>query len=227
MSGIIDDILGNLNYVDRIEGLIMSLRHGDYNEARKHGLPGVAAEVVSSLVMANTHSFAMSRSGNHTLNEVEALLARYGIPIFGRTHDARCMYFHVKKRQARWAEYLLLQAGVQLESPTFDSRNAAYPARHAPGWMPKPWGENAPPDKPVASPTMPPSEMNRLGERSSGIDSFLDKLEKHLFAEKATTRTPGAAPNTPSLSATTNRARRPDDWPGQIETMLGNALRRK
>lgn len=182
MSGIIDDLLGHLNYIDRIEGWVMSLRHGDYDQARKNGLAGFVAELVSSLFMTNTHTFAIPRAGAHSLNEVEALLKKYGIPIFGRTHDARCMYFHVKQRQARWAEYLLVQAGVQLESATFDSRNAAYPARHAPGWMPPAWSERPAERRPgFAREGHHGSASKRRGDRSSSIDSVLEEVERRLL----------------------------------------------
>jgi hypothetical protein len=181
MSGIIDDLLGHLNYIDRIEGWIMSVRFGDYAQARKGGLAGVAAELLSSLFMGNTHTFALPRSGAHSLNEVEALLKKYGIAVFGRTHDARCMYFHVKRRQARWAEYLLVQAGVQLESATFDSRNAGYPGRHAPGWMPPAWSE-----RPSGRGYRVRSEghgsvAQRRGERSAPFDSVLEEVERRLL----------------------------------------------
>lgn len=181
MSGIIDDILGNLNYVDRIEGLIMSLRHGDYARARRSGLLGIVIEVVSSMIMANTRTFAISRSGNFTLNEVEAMLRKYGISIFGRTHDARCMYFHVKLRQARWAEYLMLQAGVELESPIFDSRNVQYAGQHAPGWMPRPWIESARSTATDSHPPLPSSEVKRQRQQASRVDSWLDDLEQRLL----------------------------------------------
>lgn len=137
----LDTLLGLANWVDRLEGWIMSLRYGDYASARQRGILALVGEVGSSLLETNTYHFAMRRDGRHSLNEVEALLKRYGIPIFGRTHDAHCLYFHVKKRQARWAEYILLHAGVELVNPVFDPRNPGYVTRHAPGFMPTPWRE--------------------------------------------------------------------------------------
>ena len=136
-----DDMLGPFNLIDRIEGLFMALRHGDYGEAAKGGVLGYAGEGASSLAGANTFRFALLRSGNHSLNEVEALLRGYGVRVFGRTHDATCMYFSVKKRQARWAEYVMLQAGVELSNAAFDHRNPGYVGTHDPGWMPAPWSD--------------------------------------------------------------------------------------
>lgn len=141
-GSVVDDVVGRLNFIDRLEGLVMALRHGNYQEAAKGGLLGYAGEAASSLAGANTFRFALLRSGNHSLNDVEALLKGYGVPIFGRTHDATCMYFSVKKRQARWAEYVMLQAGVELNNATFDRRNPGYVGTHGPGWMPAPWSDH-------------------------------------------------------------------------------------
>lgn len=114
-------IYGPLNYLDRIEGLFKA---GWYQDTG--------------------HRFAMPRidkGGRYDLRQVETLLNRYGVAVFCRTYDANNRYFRVKKRQARWAEYILLHAGVELRGPLYDPRNAHYVAQHPPGWMPQPWSE--------------------------------------------------------------------------------------
>ena len=59
----------------------------------------------------------------------ESILRRYRIHAYGRSiavHDgAQLRSFHVNARQARFAEYLLLRAGLPLTSPLLDPRNAA------------------------------------------------------------------------------------------------------
>ncbi len=152
LMDLFDDLCGPLNLIDRLEGLLMALRYGDYRHAGKNGVLGYAGEVASSLTGANTFRFALLRSGPHSLNEVEALLKRYGVPIVGRTHDATCMYFSVKRRQARWAEYVMLQAGVELANAAFDNRNPGYVGTHAPGYMPAPWSERPRAGTSVANP---------------------------------------------------------------------------
>jgi len=79
------------------------------------------------------------KGGDWTLNEVRNLLWHYGVATYGRKFDSQNMYIRVKKRQARWAEYVLLRAGVELHNPLYDKRNASYVARHAPGQMPRAW----------------------------------------------------------------------------------------
>lgn len=119
---ILDDwIMGPLNVLDRLERVVTGVRFRDMG-----------------------YQLAIPRcdkGGEFALSDVSRLLKKYGVAIYGRTHDANHIYFHVKKRQARWAEYLLLHAGVELHSPLFDQRNPGYVASHEPGWMPTPWSE--------------------------------------------------------------------------------------
>lgn len=173
LMALIDNFLGLVNLIDRVEGWLMALRYGDYASARRRGVLGVAGEVGSSVLGTNTFTFALVRTGAYSLNEVEALLWRYGIAIFGRTHDARCMYFRVKKRQARWAEYLMLQQGVELANPTFDPRNTGYAGGHAPGWMPRPWSAGADPQAPANETTKSAKAGSWLDELRSSLDGLL------------------------------------------------------
>jgi hypothetical protein len=112
-----DFVMGPLNLIDRAEGLLSGLRYGDTG-----------------------HQFAILRTdkgGAHTLDECEEMLRKRGIAVFGRTHDARHMYFKVKNRQAVWAEYTLMRAGVDLQSPPVEGRNAGWASKHSgppPAW---------------------------------------------------------------------------------------------
>lgn len=120
LSDFLDDfVLGPLNLLDWIEGLAIGLWYRDFG-----------------------YELAIPRAdkgGNFSLNEMRGLLAEYGVATYGRRFDAQNMYIRVKNRQARWAEYVLLHAGVELLNPTFDHRNPGYVAQHEPGWMPRPW----------------------------------------------------------------------------------------
>lgn len=112
-------VYGPMNYIDRFEGLVKS-----------------------SIYWDTGYRFAILRldkGGKHSLAEVSNLLQSYGIAIYCRTYDADNRYFRVKKRQAIWAEYLLLHAGVDLRSPLLDPRNLRYVTNHPSGWMPTSW----------------------------------------------------------------------------------------
>ena len=121
LMDILDDyILGPFNLIDRVEGLLSAIRYRDAG-----------------------HQFTirrMDKGGSHSLNECEAMLRVYGIAVYGRTHDATHMYFHTKRRQADWAEYVLLSAGVELVGEPVNPRNAATAGSRSA--MPTPWATN-------------------------------------------------------------------------------------
>ena len=138
-----DFVAGPLNLIDRAEGLLSGLRYGDMG-----------------------HQFAIKRvdkDGTHSLKECEALLSEYGIAVYGRTHDARNMYFHVKNRQAVWAEYVLKSAGVDLLSPPVEARNEAWAAKRT--GMPVSWKARAKARK--AARKAPSSSSPTEGRRST------------------------------------------------------------
>jgi len=88
------------------------------------------------------HRFSFTRQSDFSGIEVEHLLRKYGIRVWGRVvTDAEDVSFLVKRKQAIWAEYILCRAGVPLTSPLLDPRNAHYQERHAADTMPTPWHE--------------------------------------------------------------------------------------
>lgn len=89
------------------------------------------------------HRFCFARGAGFTGVEIEMLLRRYGIRIWGREiEDEDEVAFLVKQRQAVWAEYILCRAGVPLTSTLLDPRNEQYRQHHAPGAMPTPWSND-------------------------------------------------------------------------------------
>lgn len=145
-----DDFFGPLNVIDILEGLIRGLASGDmgYQFTIRRG----------------------DKGGNHSLTEARDILKGYGVDTFWFGFDSQNMYFRVKKRQARWAEYILLHAGVELLNPAFDHRNAGYTADHTPGWMPRPWSAEP------ATKTEPATEGQKERNKSKGLLAWLDSL---------------------------------------------------
>lgn len=72
------------------------------------------------------HKFTVMNLPNYF---VESVLRRYRISCYGRSMCIRngneFRSFHVNARQARWAEYVMLRAGVPLVGGLIDPRNAA------------------------------------------------------------------------------------------------------
>ncbi len=149
-----DFVLGPLNLLDWIEGFANAAIYQDFG-----------------------YEFAIPRSdkgGAWTLNEMRCLLASYGVATYGRRFDSLNMYIRVKNRQARWAEYVLLHAGVELLNPSFDQRNAGYVAKHAPGWMPRPWSAAPARKDEIDSSNEYADEVER--EKPQGLLGWLDAL---------------------------------------------------
>jgi hypothetical protein len=149
-----DFVTGPLNLIDHTEWLISGLRYGDLG-----------------------HQFAIPRAdkgGAYNLNQVEEILKTYGVDVYGRSHDSKNMYFHVKKRQARWAEYLMLHAGVELCNATVDERNPGYAASHKPGWMPRPWSEAG--DERAHPAQAQPTGQKAESKGFTGIVDWLNRL---------------------------------------------------
>lgn len=171
-----DDFVGPMNLIGRLDRVVKSLAYANYKHAAKNGAGGVTKEVIGSLTGFNATRFALLRSGKYSPRQVDDLLRKYGIPTFGSLHDSGCFYFSVKKRQARWAEYIMLNAGVELANSTFDRRNPGYVGRHGPGWMPTPWSEkereSAPATPTAETPATKPTSS--LGRLSRWMDDFLE-----------------------------------------------------
>ncbi|MDE3088496.1 MAG: hypothetical protein KGJ80_03815 [Chloroflexota bacterium] len=136
MSDLLES-LAYLDLIDPIEGFISTFRYADWNGAfRRAGLVGVIGEFVASLGAINCWTIWVQRDAGWNGFEVEALLMRHGVRIWGRGFIGEQIFFRVKKRQAGWAEYLLLRRGVPVTSGPFDPRNADYAERYAPGSEP-------------------------------------------------------------------------------------------
>lgn len=110
------DLLDAANLIDRIHGLLLTAKHG------------------------GSHAFRIDRS-KWTGAEVERLLKRYKIPVFGRRVTTNHAIFLVSHKQAAWAEYVMLRAGIVPDGPLVNPKNAGWAARHAPGQPPPAWAD--------------------------------------------------------------------------------------
>jgi hypothetical protein len=83
-----------------------------------------------------------------SLNEVIALLRSYHVKTYRRGFNSEEIWIHVKKKQARFAEYLLQRAGAPVIMDTVDPRNTAWAANPAHnGKMPARWDDAPKPDR--------------------------------------------------------------------------------
>lgn len=103
-----DDILDKFNLIGRVQGLLWSLTsylpHRKSHKGRKVGKWRVDGGV------REIHIDRMQNTGG----EAERVLERAHIPIAGRRITDKEAIFLVRARQAKWAELVLLRAGVAL-----------------------------------------------------------------------------------------------------------------
>ena len=104
----LDDILDKFNWSDRIQGFVWSLTswlpHRRTRKGRKVG---------PWRIDGGTCAIHIDRE-HMTGAEAERILQRAHIPIAGRRITSKEAIFLVRSRQAAWAEYILLRAGITL-----------------------------------------------------------------------------------------------------------------
>lgn len=134
------DVLGMFDVINRVEGIVSSFIHADWNGAlRKGGAFGVAGELMSTAAGGNRWKIWVSRLDGWNGVEIERYLRKYGVVIWDRGFLGDDYYFSVKKRQANWAEYLLLRRGLTITGPYFNPDNVRHGERYAPGDAPPAW----------------------------------------------------------------------------------------
>ena len=95
--------------------VVGTFRYADWKGAyRRSGTLGVIGELAQSAVGTNTMPFFIPVNSEWPIQDVQALLLRYGIELWGVGYWNGEMYFRVKKRQAHWAQYVMLREGVPL-----------------------------------------------------------------------------------------------------------------
>ena len=113
-QSLFDNIAGSLNYFDRIAGLFWAIVYRDTGHRFK--------------VMYE------DRGGEHSRADIQKILAKYCIPTYSQGFDADHMYFRVKNRQAKWADYILRRAGVEIVGEPLGTDPG-------PGPLPKAWAD--------------------------------------------------------------------------------------
>jgi hypothetical protein len=105
------------DWIDRVQGLLSAVRYG-----------------------GGTHTFRIKQNDANCGADYEAMLKRRGVAVFGRRFTSKLIIFSVKRRQARWAEHILVRAGAPIVSKQVDASNTGASERHG-GTLPVPWSE--------------------------------------------------------------------------------------
>jgi len=127
-----DCVMSNIDLIDRIEGMIFVWRTGNWRrEYRKHGVAGLVKVFIGCLTAHNVVWMEVSRYGIRGI-DIERMLRTHGVKLGDRSvnSDGHGLSFNVKRRQAKWCEYLLHRYGATVLSAPHEPRNAAWAARH-------------------------------------------------------------------------------------------------
>lgn len=131
------DIPQYFDPINRIEGAISTFINADWAGAyRRAGVAGLIGEFFASVTSSNAPTIRVARRSSWSGIAIERLLLRHGVKVWDRGLAGDELYFCVKRRQVKWAEYLLLRAGVPVTSALVEPRNRRYAARYAPGSEP-------------------------------------------------------------------------------------------
>lgn len=105
--------------------VVGNFRHADWQgAAQANGIAGVVAEALKASAGANTEPFFVPCDSEWKVNDIQVLLLRHGIKLWGVGYWNNELFFRVKGRQAHWAQYVLLRAGVPLLHGMLDGSRA-------------------------------------------------------------------------------------------------------
>jgi len=131
------DIPAYFDPISRVEGAISTFLNADWRGAyQRDGIAGVIWECVDCITSRNAPTIRVARYSHWRGIDIERLLKRHGVKVWDRGLAGDELYFCVKRRQVRWAEYLLLRAGVPVTSALTDPRNRLWAQRYPPGSEP-------------------------------------------------------------------------------------------
>lgn len=131
------DLPAGFDLIDRVEGVVSTFLNADWAGAwRRRGAAGILSELLACFTSRNAPTIYVSRHSPWRGIDIERLLRRHGVKVWDRGIAGDDLYFCVKRRQACWAEYLLLRAGVPVTSVLIDPRNRRYAEHHPPGSQP-------------------------------------------------------------------------------------------
>ena len=68
--------------------------------------------------------FVVARDCGFSRQQIEKILAKFGVKVWGRGGTHGTLTFNVEYQQADWAEYLLWQHGITVYSPPFNVQNS-------------------------------------------------------------------------------------------------------
>lgn len=121
--------------ISRVLGVIFAFKNGDWKKNyKKYGWLGIVKTFWLCFTDQNTWEFVVSWN-TWSGSEVEKELKKKGIKLndigfYGKDE----FYFRTKRRQARWAEYVMKCLGVPVVSRPYDKNNNKVKAKGGRKW---------------------------------------------------------------------------------------------
>lgn len=138
----VNNQLAQLDVVFRVEGIISTIANADWLGARdRHGTKGIVVEVIETITYHNAPMIFVSLYSAWSGWEIVRLLSRHGVNAWDLGVTSHEFFFRVKLRQVKWAEYLLLRAGVPVVGMLVEPRNSDWVAGYPPGSEPPNWSQ--------------------------------------------------------------------------------------
>jgi len=98
--------------------LVESLCHADWRGSyQRDGILGLGMEGCRSVLGTNSYPFFVPLDRGWSGRQIQQLLADKGIKMWGWAFANSMLFFHVKRSQAAWAQYLMLHEGIPLQGP--------------------------------------------------------------------------------------------------------------
>jgi hypothetical protein len=131
------EFLTNFHWLLLPQVLAESLCHADWKGSYlRDGILGLCLEACRSVLGINSYPFFVPLDCGWSGRQIEQLLAGKGIKLWGWAFANGMLFFHVKRSQAEWAQYLMLHEGIPLVGPLLGKTPLA--SRHVPGVRERP-----------------------------------------------------------------------------------------
>jgi len=91
---------------------IGAFRHADWKRARHGGVFGILGEFLRVVAGLSTWPIFIHSEKGWEPKEVKQVLQDHGVRTWAWGYHAKAYFFKVKRRQAHWAQYVLIRHGV-------------------------------------------------------------------------------------------------------------------
>ena len=143
---VLTDLTYAANAIERAAGFMKALANANWKRARKRGAPGLVGEFARTVTGGNAWNFLIAANDGHAEGgwnggKIVDFLAHYKVRTWNHGVTTQFIHFTVKRRQANWAEYLMLRMGIPVAGRLFNPAHAQMARRRVPGKATPAWAD--------------------------------------------------------------------------------------